>query len=149
MPPLKLNDESKQLVLDILSGFTFGDTIPHSWIDNQLQLDDPASINGVQANEQAMHKMCVLDKAKDMLLINHQIHIVNVRGVGYKLVEPKEQTDVVMKNFSKKIKGTLRKTHKGLTNIRTSHLSHTERQRNVDAQTLLRGFGRTAQKRLP
>lgn len=87
-------------VTDILHGFYYGETISHEWFEEHLWIDRPEVVQ--RKNMEAAYKewsraidayklayMNCIGKVK-LALQKHHIYITSIRGVGYKILTPRE-----------------------------------------------------------
>lgn len=78
---------------------------------------------------------------EDALLTEHQVALANVRGVGYRIVPPAEQTAWAERQGIAEVRKAVRKLSDRLTNVDFVALGAEERKANADALARLGMLG--------
>lgn len=118
---------------DLVREFSYGDTVPHEWLDEHLGIEYPET--GTRETMQAisLQKLTCTEELKIILREEHLILLRNVRGVGYELVHPNAQTEAVMEDYRDALDRVGKKTVHGLVYINHSLLTAQESQKNAEA----------------
>ena len=103
--------------------FTYGDIIPHSWIMNAFRLEAPEQGTRDQFAKFQFEILSYTEGLKDILLAEYKMYLKNVRGEGYIVIKPAEQTDVAMDTLRVSVQTNIRKAMSALTNINESLLT--------------------------
>ena len=127
-----------QAASDVVTEFDYGDVIPHEWLAAHLELSPREGLMTVNEHRaldfEAMAKM---DGLRNTLLEQHQRHLENVRGVGYRVVPPQLQTDAAMRQLTQDMRRSLGKTMKVLLNVNESLLTLDDLRENTEARSKL------------
>ncbi len=97
-----------------------------------LAKPDENTLWGVAIDAQFKY-LAATEKLKKALLENHKKLLANVRGDGYRVVEPSEQTNHAEKCGYRKVTKDLTEMQKSLMHIDHKKLSITESTKNHDA----------------
>lgn len=111
-----------------------GDTLDFKWLYDNFALERPQKdtpFHQVQKTE--LQFLAQFKSFEEALLTEYQIALANVRGVGYKIVPPGEQTDWAERTGVGEVKKALRKQRDRLTNIDLPQLTPEQRKANADA----------------
>lgn len=114
--------------------YKYGDLIPESAIDELLGLEKPkgrVEVSAVKSYQLA--RLNALDSFKKALLNDLMMDVESVPGQGYRIVNPKEQTELAVKAGDKAIKKALRNTRDRLVNVNYALLDSDQRRQNTDA----------------
>jgi len=140
------SDAWQSLIAIILDKYNVGDMIEHDWLKKKFSLKKPLlqDFKTQEEFEDALNiyefaYMSLVDRLRSDLLENEKYYLKNIRGEGYILLPPKEQTEFAAKKIKYDIKKTLSDGTAILTNIRISELPIEARQQNTDALARL-GF---------
>lgn len=118
----------------IKEGFQPGEPITHAWFHEQLGLtmSGPGTpLKEAQATQFAY--LAGMDKIRDALLSEYQIALRSVRGVGYEVVPPYEQTQWAEDAASAEMKKILGTARDRLTNVNAAKLTADQRLENANA----------------
>lgn len=129
------------------AGFTYGDTLPHTWLYEQFDctaLLDP-KITWEQAQKFQLKLLSHFTPFRETLLDRDQIDLQSVPGVGYELVPPADQTGRALKDTIKDVNKAIRKGVARATNVNTALLTTEQRREHADNLTKL-GFLRQMTK---
>jgi hypothetical protein len=78
---------------------------------------------------------------EEALLTEHQVALANVRGVGYRIVPPAEQTAWAERHGISEVRKAVRKLSERLTNVDYTAIGADERKANADALARLGMLG--------
>ena len=135
------------------AGLKYGDHLNHSDIDNWMGEDKPEFEGNIddfvkELESYQLKKLGTFERFRDYLLVEKQMYLQSVRGSGYRVVQPSEQTDVALKNGFRQISKGLRQAQRGVDNVNRQLLTTSERERNISVSARLSGLksmiGRTA-----
>lgn len=129
----KLYPAFKQAVLMATSTYKYGDTIPLDWLHKASEIKFPETGTKQEFEKKSLEFLAFIERFKELMLTEHKIALKNIRGEGYMLIHPRNQTPEAMKNLKKTIRRGFRKTEDMLTNIQRSMLSLQEKQENLEA----------------
>ena len=134
--------DHKQAVIDILSdGAEPGKLITHEWLDKHLRLDPNAS-------DYPFKRMSGVEAFKTQLLIEHKIHLQSVRGKGYMVIAPENQTRSAIEDAMAGIGKSIQRGVLRLTNVDAERLTDDGRKENTDALSRLAALGGMAKKQI-
>lgn len=124
---VELFPEYKKAVQDLLSEeVSPGRIISHKWLDEKLMLDkeDP---------EYFFQKMSRFQEFRMELLTVHKIHLGNLRGKGYIIIAPEDQTESAVIGTMSDISKSIKKGALYLNNVDIGKLGDSDRKKNADA----------------
>ncbi|MBH2008210.1 MAG: hypothetical protein I8H71_00785 [Xanthomonadaceae bacterium] len=141
----------RQAVQDFLAArFDWGSMVSHEWLERAFAMDpiaDDAALTAQQFRDRQFVWLQAIEAFKAELLEDHQILLASVRGEGYRVVPPGEQTSLTTEKFESDAKRVYRKAAVRLKNVQVSELSDSQRRENSDAiarLAMLRGMQKTA-----
>lgn len=114
--------------------YDYGDLIPWEWIRSELEIDPLEEGTYQQFKELQLRTLTLMDQFRDHLLIHHCKALLNVRGQGYRIINPGQQTATAMILLHQAIARHLHATRKLLTAINFTRLSDDQIRENVDAR---------------
>lgn len=125
----------RQAIQDFIDAkFSPGDTVTHDWLYEHFRIDRPRPATPLEIAQKAELQFLSSFKAfEECLLEDYQIALASVRGVGYKLVPPKEQTAWAEKDGYGEIRRAYRRLGSRLSNVDMAQLTVDERKQNADA----------------
>lgn len=97
--------------------FKYGDIIPHAWILSAFRLEAPEQGTREQFAKFQFELLGYTEGLKDILLAEHKMYLKSVRGEGYMVIKPAEQTDVAMDTLRSSMQTNIRKAMNALANI--------------------------------
>lgn len=130
----------------LASGVTFGSLINHEWLRQAFGIREPKTIAEAQRNDLIMLRQT--EALRESLLNNHRFMLRPVRGVGYRVVLPEEQTRVAMEDRTREVRSALRKLARELSHVDHTRLNDQQRKENTDAQAKLGALRTMFRKRL-
>jgi len=124
---ISIYPEHKQAVIDIMEeGFFPGKLITHEWLKEHLKLNE----NDINY---PFIKLSRVEAFKKELLENYKIHLDSVRGKGYRVVPPEEQTEVAVTNTMNGIQKNIKRGINYLQNVDIAKLTDIKKRENTDA----------------
>lgn len=130
--------EYKQAVDDFLSmNPQPGTIIDTEWIDKHLGIDKSQAKDWHSANRVNLQRLTRFEEFRSELLIEHRIYIENVRGKGYVVVPPGQQTERVAVRLMDEIRLAARRANAGIVNIDLEKLTDAEVKENTDMRAKL------------
>ena len=134
--------DHKQAIIDLLSeGAEPGKLIAHEWLDHHLRLNP-------NAKDYPFKRLSGVEAFKTQLLVEHKIHLQSVRGKGYMIVAPENQTRVAIEDAMAGIGKSIQRGVLRLTNVDAERLSDDGRKENTDALSRLAALGGMAKKQI-
>ena len=124
----------KNAVEIVASEFSAGEVLSMDWIHKNFMIEKPTKGTFDDFQKYQFEFLAAMDGFKNELLEIHQIAIANVRGEGYRILRPKEQTGYSEKKFIDDMKKSVKKAVSILSNIKFDCLSDQERKENADAK---------------
>ena len=129
---------------------TYGDFISHKDIDRAMDRAAPtlAKIGEMESQSELVECMqkyqfellAATDALKKYLLKERKMMLVSVRGEGYRIVRPNEQTDIAVKAGWKQIIKGMKLTERGVENVNTALLTRDECSYNLSVRARLAGL---------
>ncbi len=139
----------RQAAIDACVAFRYGETIPHAWLFEHLQIVEPVGV--VDAEHWRAHAWDVLRKVerfRDCMMEEHKRYLVNLRGEGYVVVEPGHQTGIAMGRLHRKLRKQVSDAMAALIHIDDTVLSLDEARENAEAKGKMGWFRTVALKQL-
>lgn len=131
-------------------GLTYGDIITHEEMYNLIGVPMPEKLTGFRDIKQAqLAYIHNVEKIRRELLEEDQMDMQNVRGIGYQIVNPNEQTSKAMGDMMADIKRVLRRTAGRIGFVDLARLSAEEQRENTDARARLSFFRKSVRQGLP
>ena len=140
----------RQAAKEAVAEFAYGDTIPHTWIAEHLEIANPQGwIGTVDAYRAlAFDLLRKMDNFRAVLLEEHKRYLVNVRGLGYKIIEPPHQTDAAMLRLQDELRRSLAKAMSALVHVNESAISLEDARENAEAKAKLAWLNTVGVKRI-
>lgn len=145
---IKLDPPYRQAVQDAVGQFRYGDLITHEWLHKHLEVEIPEEGTRQEFEEAQWQLVEGVESFKQMMLEQHLMALQNVRGQGYRLVPPPEQTMVGMSQFRKDLASALGKCRDVLSYVNRDQLTDEQQRQNADAMGKLAGLKAFARKQL-
>lgn len=156
-----LREGTKQVAQYVTECFKDGDIVSHDELRLLIGLEEPTyddldqipiarrvEIIKEKTKRYQFAYLQEVEDLKDCLLKDHKILLKNVRGEGYRLMPPHEQTHEAMSTLKKEVSVSIRRANDVLTNVRIEVLDLESRQEHLDAQAKLSFFGKSATRRI-
>lgn len=127
------------------AGFTYGDTLPHTWLYKEFECEALADNTKISGNQQDKLKLKLLHQFqsfREALLEQEQIDLQSVPGVGYELVTPADQTVRALKDTMRDIERVWRNGMARAANVNTAALTTEQRRERIDTLARLALLGR-------
>jgi hypothetical protein len=131
---------SAQATKTIVENYDYGDMVTLTEMYRMLEVEYSDNATREEDKEIEWKRCSRIQDVKDRLLEEYSIMIKNVRGEGYVLVMPKEQTDVSLDDMDNKLKKHMRIATKRLKHVRFDMLSEKKQQQNVSARQRAAGI---------
>lgn len=113
--------------------FDYGDMITFDWLHQSFEIEKPEKGDFKTFQTYQFEMLSAIDGFRQTLLDNHQMATENIRGKGYRIVKPKEQTQYAEDKFNHDLKNNIRKAFNLLRNVAIDMLEENEKKRNADA----------------
>lgn len=138
---LALHPIWRQAAIVAIESFDYGDIIPLQWIRDHLEIEEPVGMMTVERHRELQFDLLQkVESFKTLMLEEHKRLLVNVRGVGYKIIEPPHQTDAAMKRFQREFHKSLQQAMAALVHIDECALSLDDARDNAEARAKLAYF---------
>lgn len=135
---LALDPIWRQAAKDAVAAFDYGDIIPRDWLLDHLGIAEPQEkLTAKQHQAYAFEILSKTDGFKEEMLTRYQRYLVNIRSIGYKLIEPPHQTNAAMTRLSKDLRKAISQAMSAVVNINDKALTLEESQANADARAKL------------
>jgi len=129
------------------SGLTYGDFLSHKDIDNMAGLKYPrlSEITGQDDLDDKIKKyeikrMSAISGLKEYAIHERNMYLHSVRGEGYRIAYPNEQTDLSVEQGMKIVKKGLSHAEQGVTHINRALLSVEEQAYNLSVKARMAGL---------
>ena len=133
----------------VAAEFKPGEAIPHAWFFTAFGIVEPRMCGSFNDSRQAQFQYLTnMEALKTTLLEEHQIALRNVRGVGYAVVPPGEQTEWAMDEARCGIGKALRAAIARASFVQMDALTEAQRKENLDARAKLSFFRKETRKAL-
>lgn len=147
--PVKIDPVWRQAADDAVHEFDYGEMIPHSWIGEHLEIDPREGKLTIERHRELDFDLLrKMDGFRDALLYEHKRYLVNVRGVGYKIIEPPHQTTAAMRALSRDMRRSIAKAMSALVNIDETALQLDDARENAEARARVAWLNTVGAKRL-
>lgn len=133
-PEQKVHPIWKDAASKVVEQFKEGDMISMDWLHRHFDIQKPEVCSFDAFQKYQFELMAATDGFKNELLEVYQIAIANVRGEGYRILPPNQQTGYAEKKFLGDIGKSVRKAASILSNINFDRLDDKERKENADAK---------------
>lgn len=133
----------RQAAIDAVDEFEYGDIIPWEWLTEALQLSRPNTLlTPEQFQSLQFEQLTRVDGFRDEMLTQYERYLINVRGIGYKIVEPPHQTREAMVKLHRELRKSVAAAMEALVNINSRMLSLDDSRENADARAKVAAFNR-------
>lgn len=127
-----------QAAKDAVLEFGYGELIPREWLQVHLDMPDPAGkVSPDEYRDWAWRWLQRVESFKDCMLRDHKRLLVSVRGTGYRIVRPQEQTGVAMERMASEVRRSMARAMSSLVHINEKMLAMEDAQRNSEARQKL------------
>jgi hypothetical protein len=110
-----------------------GDLIRNDWLMSEFGISQPETANDYVKSQ--LEFLQAFTSFKDALLEDYRIDLKPVRGVGYEVVHPKDQTRLALEKRTLNISRELRKMTRSIAFVNVEVLSESERREHTDGMT--------------
>lgn len=125
----------RQAALDAVATFAYGDTITHAWLAEHLEIATREGLMSVEKHRQLDFEVLrKVDGFRDVMLSEHKRYLVNVRGHGYRIVAPPQQTGEAIRRLSVDVQRSVGKAMAALVHVNEQVLSLEDMRENADAK---------------
>lgn len=132
----KLYPAWRQAEADLLaSGLAHGSLITQEWLDAAFGLKPPKTI--AEAERVQLVRLRQTQALRESLLENHRMMLRPVKGVGFTVIPPDQQTRVAVADRTREVKAAMVKLAREISHVDTSKLTDDQRKENTDAQAKL------------
>lgn len=114
--------------------FDYGDVIPKRWLLNQFALEEPKTGTRKDFEDFAFEYLQNIEGFREEMLVNYQMYLVNIRGKGYMIAHPNQQTDLAMTRLKERVSSELIKARDTLTYVNANLLTDEEVKKRDEAQ---------------
>ncbi|MDD2885290.1 MAG: hypothetical protein PHT48_09630 [Dechloromonas sp.] len=114
--------------------FDYGQTISKRWLMNQFAIEEPEHGTRKDFEAFAFEYLQNVEGFKDEMLKTHRMQLANVRGKGYMILEPKQQTDFAMTRLKDQVRTEIKKAVDTLSYINEGLLTSEEIKHRDEAQ---------------
>ena len=136
MSEVKLHPAWRQAESDLLAqGVTYGSLITQDWLDAAFGITPASTIAQHQRNE--LIRLRQFQELAASLLENYRMMLAPVRGVGYSVVPPDQQTAVSMRRRTKEIRSAMAKMLREVKYVNDALLTDAQRKEHTDATAKL------------
>ena len=106
--------------------FDYGSTIKKEWLMKQFLIEEPEISTKIIYSKLAFEFMQNMEGFRNLMLNEHKKHLVNVRGDGYLVVLPKNQTVEAIDKMKREVGKELNRAMCILQNVNENLLSNDE-----------------------
>lgn len=110
-----------------------GDIVSHDQLDEWLGIDESTVTDFESAQRLQFIRLSRIEAFKGELLLDHQIYVENVRGEGYRVVPPKDQSSAAEEFTRRTIAQAISKGISVAKNVNGNELTDAQRKENADA----------------
>jgi hypothetical protein len=134
MDNVTLFPQWRQAVEDAAEQYTYGDVMTREWLLDRFGLETPKLGTAKDFQKFQLDLLDAMEGFREALLVEHKMALENVRGRGYRILKPNEQTSYTMRQFSRGIAREINKAANILQNIATDLLTQDEQRENIEAR---------------
>lgn len=150
LPPLEYDNPWARGVQKLLDQkISYGELVTHARLCEAMGI---RSLEGIESAEEyktaAFIFVAQFKKLGQYLAKNHSMHFQSVRGSGYRVVRPEEQTAWALSEAREELRKILLATRHRLTYIDTAALTEEQKRENAEAIGRLAFFQRDSRKAL-
>lgn len=146
---LPLDPIWRQAANEAINAFQYGDTIPREWLVEHLHITEPQhKITVAEYQRLAFDMLTKMDGFKDEMLTRHHRYLINIRGIGYKIIEPPHQTNAAMTRMQRDLRKAISNAMSAVVNINDTALSIEESRANAEARAKIGAFASLHLKKL-
>lgn len=132
MSEIKLFPSWKQAAKELIdAGLEPGKIIAKADLERLFGIEPAQSITEFERNK--MLWLRNMTELRDSLLRDHCVMLMSVPGIGYRVVEPEQQTATALAVRGRAIALQMGRLHNDLTYVKVDALSNEQRKENTDA----------------
>lgn len=120
-----------EIARKIIQEFKDGDSVSHHWLKLHFDMDEPKTAEQLKAFQ--FEYLGKIEMLKAVLLKEHKVALRTMRGYGYQLVPPSEQTQFAVTRGLVKIGKAIEETVDTLDHTRVNLLSDDEKRQHTDS----------------
>ena len=149
MKEVTLSPPHKQAAKEAADEFAYGDLISLEWINDHSGIEFPKGRQLIEVyNKIALKKLSFLGQFIEEMLTEHKMSLKNVRGEGYRIVNPNEQADTAQEQFAKRLEKEADKAVNIINNTRHDMLDADGRKKSVDTLVRIQSVAMTGRRYL-
>lgn len=131
---LEMKPWQRALIKFKAEGKTYGSVLTDQWLYEAFEIPYPGpQVPYSEAQKSVLAALGARQRLFEELLERHQMLASPDGGGSYRIVEPKEQTEIAMAEGRQAIKREVDKIQSRLLNVNVAMLSDVERKQNADA----------------
>jgi hypothetical protein len=138
----------RQAAQDAAELFTYGDVLTKEWLIEHFGLHEPVRGTAVDFQKFQFDLLDSMEGFKETLLVEHKMALENVRGRGYRVLQPNEQTGYTMRQFKMAVAREVRKAANLLQNVAADMLTQDEQRQNIEARGKIAAIHSFARKEI-
>jgi hypothetical protein len=150
MEALKEQNRWEEVAEGIHSIFDYGEVITLKWLYKAFGIEMPTPMTPKHVSDKRQWDFfSMFENCRNALRENYSMHLHNIRGEGYLIVEPQNQTSVAEKNGKEKIGKEIDRCKSIIEHVNYGRLNEDQKRENRDALcrvTKLQGFFRRTLK---
>jgi hypothetical protein len=127
----------RQAAEDAAQAFGYGDVIPKEWLIYHFGLEQPKRGTAWDFQKFQFDLLEAMEGFRETMLVEHKMAMENVRGRGYRILQPNEQTAYSMRQFKIAVAREVRKAADLLQNVAANMLTSDEQKQNIEARQKL------------
>jgi len=138
--PILSKEEVNSIAEDIMESFQLGELISHEWLKQRLDIQRPVLSDfdneydlWAAIDKYGFDYMGAIDDIRALLLTTYKYYFKNIRGDGYVLLHPNEQTDFAKNKFKEDLRRVINNTHNIMTNVNHRAMDAIKLRENADA----------------
>lgn len=125
------------LIERVINEFEIGQLIPHEWLRQMFQIK-PLDMKGypdtrtfiMAVQDQQFEFLGLFEHLRKDILKNHEFLLVNIRGQGYRILHPKDQTSYAYDSMIRDIKKAFKEAGDIMTHVRTNLVDQDQRAKD-------------------
>ena len=133
---------------EAVMSFKYGDVIDKQWLIDRSLLIEPLRGTKKDFESFSFDFMDFIESFKSEMLVNNKMYLVAVRGKGYRIVMPNQQSDEAMNNLRNVVTSETNKAMRAITNINDALINHDDakkRDSHIGNVAALRAFSKSKQ----
>lgn len=125
-------DRAMSIIRD--NDLAYGAMLTHDAVHDMLQIVTPDVASADTWKEYTLRVLNLVDSLRERLLVERHMYLQAVRGQGYRICRPQDQTQIAWNNGMARIKNGLRHIQRGIEHIERDALSLEDQRRNDEAR---------------